>query len=340
MFGYGNQTGLTTISSGKSNGRSVYDILMDGKIIISGHDEKGQHYKRVATIKDGEVWDNQLMMGGKTVHRIAYGKFEKDLRNGREIVHFRSGTGKGKHGKARRYEKLFGCEGVCHSWYKNGRLVRQKFIYDDNVVAYNYNAYGSSCIVKDYYGNVLYELKGILDGRGNAYRGDGGHSVLSRDMEYWFNTEYPFEVKKHGRVIYAGQIENHQRVGRWVIKGKAYYYEHGVAIPKKLFDTPPDQLNPVDILKIDNAQLRMALCAKIGPEKIAAAGRVIHKDGEMRLFRIKGYDVNVLRVKCPSTGSIYFLRVPHDTKKCEEARQWTFGVGDGFNEPIEFAMET
>jgi hypothetical protein len=326
--------GLTTISSGKSNGRSVYDVLMDGRIIISGLDEKKRPYKRTAIIKDGEVWDNKLIVDGKTVHHIIYGQYEK---RGKNIVHFRKGTGTGLHGKARRYEKIFGYEGVCHSWYNRGRLIRQKFIYDNNVLAYDYNAFGSTCVVKNYYGSVLYEMKGMLDGRMNAYY--GGHSVLSRKMEDWFNTNYPFEVKKQGKIIYAGQIDHGQRTGKWVLAGKVYYYEHGVAIPKKLYDTPPDKLDPLQILKIDNAQLRMALSAKIGPEKIAGAGRVIDKDREMRLYAIKSYDVNVLRVKCPSTGSLYFLRVPKDTRKCEEARQWTFGVGAGFNEPIEFARE-
>jgi hypothetical protein len=337
MYGYGINRGITTISSGKCNGRSVYDELIDGKITISGSDGKGGQFKRIAVIRDGEVWDNTLIENDKLVHRIVYGQFEKNLKNGREIVHFRKGTGKGLHGKARRNEKLFGHNGVCHSWYNRGRLVRQKFIYDNGKTAYNYNAFGKVCLVKDYAGNVYYEIKGILDGRGNIY--DGGHSVLARRREYWFNENHPFEVKRRGRVIYAGRMENNQRTGKWIVDGKAFYYEHGVAIPKKLFETPPEKLDPVKILKIENAQLRMALCAKIGAEKIAAAGTVIHKDKEMRLYRIPGYDVNILKVKCPSTGSIYYLRVPQDTRKCEEARQWTFGVGDGFREPIEFARE-
>lgn len=338
MYGYGS-TGVTTVSSGKSNGRGFWDRLDSGKIVLTGKDDKGRNFKRTAVIRDGEVWDNKLIVDNKLVHHIAYGQFEKDNRHGRcEIRSFRKGTGTGLHGKARRNEKLFDHNGVCHSWYNRGRLVRQKFIYDNGKTAYNYNAFGKTCVVKDYAGNIYYEIKGVLDGKANVY--SGGHSVLARKMEYWFNARYPFEVKCGGRLVYAGQMENNQRTGKWILNGKAFFYEHGVAIPKKLFETPPEKLNPIDVLKIDNAQLRMALCAKIGPEKIAAAGKVVHKDGEMRLYSINGYDVKVLRVKCPSTGSLYFLRVPHDTKKCEEARQWTFGVGDGFNEPIKFAMET
>lgn len=337
---FGSNSGITTISSGKCNGRSVYDSLMNGKVIISGLDPTGRSFQRIAVIKDGEVWDNTLKVENKTVHRIVYGQFEKDNRSGRgrEIIHFKKGTGTGRHGKARRFEKLFGHDGVCHSWYKNGRLVRQKFIYDNKITAYDYNAFRASCTVKDYAGNVYYEITGVLDGRGSAYR--GGHAIIGRNMEYWFNANHPFEVKRRGRVIYAGQTENNQRVGKWVLSGKINYYESGVAIPKKLYETPADKLDPVEILKIDNAQLRMALIHKIGPEKVAEVGKVIHRDKDMRLYDIKGYDVRVLRVRCPTTKVYYFLRVPRDTTKCEEARQWTFGVGEGFNEPIQFARET
>jgi hypothetical protein len=339
MYGCG-WRGTTTVSSGKCNGRSFSHELMNGKIILTGNDDDGRPCKRVAIIKDGEVWDDSLMVDNKMVHRIVYGEFMKNYQNGREIVHFRKGTGMGKHGKARRNEKLFGHDGVCHSWYKQGRLVQQKFIYDNGRIAYNYKASSSSCVVRDYAGNVYYEIKGVLDGRGNMYYGGRCHAIISRKMEYWFNKVQSFEVKRRGRVVYAGQMENNQRTGKWILNGQAFYYEHGVAIPKKLFDTPSDQLNPVDILKINNAQLRMALMEKIGPDRIIQCGKIVHKDKEMRLYNIPKYDVRILRVQCPTTKSYYFLRVPKDTQKCEEARQWTFGVGEGFNEPIKFARET
>lgn len=331
--------GLTTISSGKSNGRSIYDMLVEGKIKISGVDGKGRSFERTAVIRNGEVLENKLKRNNKLVHHIAYGKFEKIPGNGREIVRFKEGTGKGRHGKSRRYEKLFGHPGVCHSWYKNGRLVRQKFIYDNKKLAYDYNAFRNECVVKDHKGKVLYEIKGALSARESAYT--GCHSVLaSTDMRNWFNTAKPFEVKKDGKVFYAGEMQNHQRVGEWVENGKRVFYVNGVAIPKRLYETPPEKLDPAKIINLPNAQLRMAMMEKIGPDRIAEIGRVVHKDKAMRLYDIKNYDVRILRVQCPTTKAYYYLKVPKDAAKCEEARQWTFGVGNGFNEPIKFAKET
>jgi hypothetical protein len=122
--------------------------------------------------------------------------------------------------------------------------------------------------------------------------------------------------------------------------GRTYYYVNGVGIPKKLYETPPDKLDPAQILKIDNAQLLMAMMEKIGGDKIAKIGKVIHKDGDMRLYNIPKFDVRILRVRCTTTKAFYYLKVPKDASKCEEARQWTFGVGQDIARPIKFAQET
>jgi hypothetical protein len=338
MFGSG-YTGWVRLTSGKSSGRCVDDQMKDGTMRLRGVDPEGKKFERIVQFRDGEIFDNLLKLEGKTVHHLVYGEFEtKMTEKGREVTHFHPKTGKGLHGLARRWGTLFGRDGVCRSWYKRGRLVRQKFFYDNGRQAYDYNGFLQDCQVRDHEGNLLYEIKGALNGQNSCF--SGCHSVFHRPMTEWFLQHAPFEVKQRGRVVYKGQWENRQRVGEWTEGGKKFFYERGVAIPAKLFRTPAEKLDPVKILSLPNAQLRMALCAKIGPEKIAKCGRVIHKDGAMRLLSIKGHAVNILRVQCPSTRQFYFLQVPKDTKECEEARQWTFGVGDGIDKPIKFTVET
>ena len=51
-------------------------------------------------------------------------------------------------------------------------------------------------------------------------------------------------------------------------------------------------------------------------------------------------DTRILRVTCPSTQSRYYINVPKDSAKCEEARQWTFHVGAGVTGNIKFEQET
>ena len=331
-------TGHIVIQSGRSNGRNIWQDAMVGRMTISGVDTRGKKFKRVVVFDGGEVVDNKYVESGKLRHRIVYGKFEHSVsKDGkREIVRFNPRGGKGRHGKSMRYESLFGRQGVCHSWFKLGRLVRQKFIYDNGRQAYDWKRGG--CMVRDYSGKVMLRLTGQLDGSG---RWDG-HSVLARDMEHWFLQSSPFSVERYGKVIFAGQHENHQRVGKWILDGKEHFYEHGVAIPKKLFETPPEKLDPRKLLRIDNAQLRMALMAKanFNAKRLAEIGTVIHKDGSMRLFDVKGLDTRILKVVCPSTSQQYYIRVPRDSEKCEAARQWTFHVGAGVSGRIKFAQET
>ena len=55
--------------------------------------------------------------------------------------------------------------------------------------------------------------------------------------------------------------------------------------------------------------------------------------------------INLLKVKCPSTGAFYTLRVPPGIKDVNAARQWTFGVDlDAESklgeEVLEFIKET
>jgi len=338
MFWSGRSDWIRVVS-GKSASRSTDDQLKDGTVRIVGTDPKGRRFERLTRFRDSEICGTCLKIDGRVVHHIVYGQFESWLtKKGREVTHFRKGTGKGLHGLSRRWEKLFHHDGVCNSWYKRGRLVRQRFIYANGRLAYDWNGFAKACQIRGHLGELLYEIKGALDGRSNCYF--GCFSVFDRAMTEWFLQSAPFEVKKCGKVVFAGQWDNRQKVGEWVEGGKKVCYERGVAIPVKLFRTPPDKLDPVKILKLQNAQLRMALCAKIGPDRIAKCGRVIHKDGDMRLIAIKGYDVQILRVRCPSTKQFYFLRVPRDAEKCEEARQWTFGVGDDIPKAIAFEKET
>lgn len=342
---FNNLRDYVTVANGRCNGRACYQSLRQGRLTITGTDKDGQKFQRVVRIVDGEIMDNVLRVNGRVEHRVAYGRFESKLTEaGREVTRFHKGGGKGKHGKSHRFCRMFGHPGVCHSWYKQGRLVRQKFIYDHGRLAYDYRGGGKSFVVRDHEGHILYRITGAIDGRQHFT----GVSVFDRPMDQWFLTSRPFKVEKRGRVFYAGTCVNHQKTGRWVENGRAVFYEHGVAIPQKLYETPPDQLDLKSLLRLPNAQLRMAMLEKARGDRhfgrrLAGLGSVVHRQGSMRLYDVPGLPTRVLRVQCPSTSSLYYINVPKDSVKCEEARQWTFHVGAGvqLNGPqIKFTQET
>lgn len=350
------QRGYTTISNGRFNGRSSYQSLMNGRVTITGTDDKGRNINRVVQIVDGEIMDNKFRVDGQIVHHVAYGRFETEVTPaGREVTRFHKGTGKGKHGKSVRYGQLFGHDVAVHSWYKQGRLVRQKVIYTSGKLAYDWRGRGKEFIVYNghpmFAGEQMYRITGELS-TGNYH---GGYSVLDRGMGEWFSRRTPFKVERYGgkgewELWYAGEYSHNQKVGRWIEEGKVVFYEHGVAIPEDLFNTPPAKLNLKALLRLPNAQLRMAMLEKAREDRnfgkrLAQIGKEVHRDGTMRLYHVKGLHTRVLRVVCPSTNSRYFINVPLDSKSCESARQWTFHLGAGVRlnagqNEIKFTQET
>jgi antitoxin component YwqK of YwqJK toxin-antitoxin module len=336
MFEFNGFNDAVGIKAGTS-GRGFYQPINNGRTTISGTDHNGKQFQTVVLFQNGKVVDRKEKQNGKTFYHIVYGKYEKTPSG---ITRFK-GDGKSKHGKARFDCSLFDHPGVCHSWYANGKLIRQKFVYANRVAAYEYrwSARSQTMLVKNPDKSIRYELAGVLNGRGNLYR--GSYPILDENhMELWFLHSEPFEVKQNEKIIFKGQYENQQKIGEWIQDGLTSYFRNGVEIPQKLYDTPIDQLNLKQILKIKNAQVRMALMSAVPVEKIASIGKEIHQDGDMRLYDIPGFDVRILRVKCTTTKAFYYLKVPKDAKHCEPARQWTFGVGDWLREPIKFAKET
>jgi hypothetical protein len=342
---------------------------MAGRVTFTGMDSEGRNISRVVVVRDGQIFDNKFCVYGKVQHHIVYGRFENTVTEaGRNVVRFNpeKRSGKGLHGKSRMFTELFDKDGVCHSWYKQGRLMRQKFIYDNQVLAYDWKLGAKETSVKDYYGKPLYHIKGEID----SSRRWAGDTLFDTEMIRW-TISRSFEIQKHipifgMEVVLSGQYDgqgnrtgkwvegvdtgeylNSQRNGKWMLGGKEVFYEHGVAIPKKLHETPPEKLDIKKVLKEPNAQLRMALMAKARHDRnfgrrMAELGNEVHRQGSMRLYDIKGFDTRILRVQCPSTKSLYFIQVPQDSQRCEEARQWTFHKGEGLhiNGNIKFAQET
>jgi hypothetical protein len=123
----------------------------------------------------------------------------------------------------------------------------------------------------------------------------------------------------------------------------------GVAVSKQIFHAGPDDLDPLEVLRTQNAQLRAALMKKIGPERLLQKlpFAACDADGDNRLLKAdvnsllapneqsavsiavrNGFDeqVAIAVLKCPSTGQLYYLRVPPILNKVEHARQWLCGI--------------
>ena len=243
-------------------------------------------------------------------------------------------------------------KGTLRQMSRNGRFVREEFVYNNGRQAYIWTPYRKKFRLYRPNGSLWLEVTAKVR---PPWKRSEGFLEKIRDTIFnitssghtWSN-QPDYEIRLYdarGRQSDYGKVSNRQRAGIWQ-QGKAkHYFMMGVAVSKEVFHAGPDDLDPRDVLKTDNAQLRAALMKKIGPE------RLINKlpftacdiDGENQLLKVDinkifapddestipiGFDeqLAIAVLKCPSTGQLYYLRVPPRLNKVEHARQWLCGI--------------
>ncbi|MEM6752938.1 MAG: DUF6745 domain-containing protein, partial [Cyanobacteria bacterium P01_C01_bin.38] len=134
--------------------------------------------------------------------------------------------------------------------------------------------------------------------------------------------------------------------------GFKVYAHHGTWIPEKYVSIPSSQWKSQWLLSEENAELRRILIQSIGYNKICEELGAIELDSwnEYTLLKIENYTeinnphnsrnnsepMHLLKMTCPSTGHIHFLRVPPDIASAREAITWiNWGV-----KPEEFEIQT
>jgi len=324
-------------------------------------------------------WKDTLK--GKVTYWMRFGAFERwdNKEHGRGIVRYHPDTMQRAHGIAEVFSQKFkGLSGTCKTQYSWGRMLHQEFWYSgSHRRAYSFHHNDKAVVFKYPDGKICGEVSSPA---GFKIKGDIGDIcfTFSRDADKWeeddeSGTPNIFDFSKNGNcqfvfydrrghVRHRGQYQNRQRTGEWVLNGHPVYFVHGVAIAKKLWDTPPEKLSIKKVIRIKNAQMRAALLAKIGPERLVKGlkGKTIDatKTG-MRLIQLpikldegrgkNNQHMRILQVTCPSTKTKYYLNVPDyiakdgekriKLDKCEAARQWTM-MNDNPKKRIKFAVET
>ncbi len=110
----------------------------------------------------------------------------------------------------------------------------------------------------------------------------------------------------------------------------------GVAVDHRIaFE--PHTLTHAEILGERNAEVRRVMIERFGYERFMqeSGAKIINQDrdagGPRQLLRVEidGDEPLVcVSVRCPSTGHHFFLRVPPNTRTCQEAVAWTAGFDD------------
>ena len=120
--------------------------------------------------------------------------------------------------------------------------------------------------------------------------------------------------------------------------GWGLYASRGVRVTEQVI-LRPETLTSKQILSERNIAVRRIMIERLGLDRFLVQARAKCRDadqgGTRRLYRINLPDdepIVAVRVQCPSTGQIYFLRVPPEIRTCREAVAWTFG----FQSPDEY----
>ena len=123
---------------------------------------------------------------------------------------------------------------------------------------------------------------------------------------------------------------------KWDEKGtpiERKVYVRGVLVPPKIQEIiNSGKLTAQYILKIRNTALRRVCLEELGYERflMQVEHTIIAKDGDCELVKIDWHKrekpIYLVKVRCPSTGVFYTLRVPPKMKTVTEAVAWTFGM--------------
>ena len=247
-------------------------------------------------------------------------------------------------------------KGTLRQISRNGRFVREEFVYNNGRQAYIWTPYRKKFRLYRRNGNLWLEVTARVRTPWKRTKGllEKIRDTLSNISSYghtWSN-QPDYEIRLYdarGKQSGYGKVSNRQRADVWQ-QGKAkHYFMMGVAVSKEVFYAGPDELDPREILKTDNAQLRAALMKKIGPERLInkLPFTACDTDGDNQLLKAdvakilspnstpiepvrlrSGFDARlaIAVLKCPSTGQLYYLRVPPRLNKVEHARQWLCGI--------------
>lgn len=120
--------------------------------------------------------------------------------------------------------------------------------------------------------------------------------------------------------------------------GTRLWYWRGTLIPRSVWDR--EEWTPRDLFSVLNVEVRRCVLERRGYEWLEACAEILDRNEvkERTLYRVWGDPEPLVwvRVRCPSTGREYRLRVPPDQQYADAAVAWTFAVtADAYARVIE-----
>jgi hypothetical protein len=336
---------MNVVSYGGGYCRNFWAHILDGIVTVDADGE----YLHVR-VRNGIVTERiETSENERTILKFGHGFKKEDLDKKRMTKeYYQKGTLRAiRRGRLWKWEKgvpFCGSEGAtkCYS-SSNGAFGKEVFKYSNGTLGYIAARWRKKLEIRRPNGKLWMIIKGQirLDRTPIAERltpddDDLGLPLCMRGND-WDVQVYDTDGTT---LVTQGKVENRQKVGKWLEKGKAIHYMSGVKVSRELYEEDPKKWNPHEVLRVPNAQLRCSLLKKMGYnsllEKIKPrildnsddGGQLLEIDSGIREGTVFGMDkmMRLVKVICPSTNQMYLLRVPPNISKFEQARQWTLGL--------------
>jgi hypothetical protein len=232
--------------------------------------------------------------------------------------------------------------GIVRIWYPDGKLAEVGNYLNGIAHGPAQRWYRDGIIESEHY----YQ-KGLVHGIQKKWFPNGTQSFQSNCSEGRMNGPC-LQWYQDGTLEARSHYANGQRHGtleRFSPEGKLLakeLYVRGVRVPSKTYQRfLAGELPAKEILAIRNVEVRRILVGEFGYARILAQmpHEVIDRDGEQELVRIlwsaREEPICLVKVKCPSTGAFYTLRVPPSRVTVKSAVAWTFDVKADEYDPIK-----
>ena len=118
------------------------------------------------------------------------------------------------------------------------------------------------------------------------------------------------------------------------LKERALYFRGERVLLNEELYLASEQVTVQDIVVIENATVRQRFLEEFGYGRFLREmnGSLINEEGDQELVKIEWHKneepIYLVKVKCPTTGAFYALRVPPTMKTVKGAVAWTFGMKD------------
>jgi len=170
-----------------------------------------------------------------------------------------------------------------------------------------------------------------------------GLMQISKSCGWWWPyrglailTERPCSISRDSR----GRLHSENALALEYPDGWGVYAIHGVSVPKKYIETPADLIDPTEVLRERNAEIRAAVISKIGFQRLfrKLKYRLISKANGNSLieFRVRDLTVRALHLvwvdkhgkketvlPVPRTKEQFGYDYPDNINDCEQVRRWT-----------------